>query len=142
MKTKIALTFWFALLGVLNMNAQQKPSDILGTWKLISFRYGEGEVQYPPDSYVQMIKLITPTHFTWVHYKTKDQLVSSSAGGTYVLNGNDYTEKIIFGDSGMQSFFNKEQAYKIKITDGKLYLSGVMTNNLKIEEIWEKIEPK
>jgi hypothetical protein len=142
MKTKMTLIFLSVFMVILNLNAQQQPADILGTWKLISYRYGERDIQFPNDSVLRSIKLITPTHFTWVHYTTKDQLVRASAGGTYVLDGNNYTERIDFGGSSMQSFFNKEQAYKIKIADGKLYLSGVMSDDQKIEEIWEKIEPK
>jgi hypothetical protein len=138
---KTAISLFLMLLVVLSVNAQQKSSEILGAWKLVSLRYGEGEIQYVSDS-LQRIKLITPTYFTWVHFLTKDKTVRDSAGGTYVLDGGNYIEKIDFGGRGMTSYLNKTQAFKIKIEDNKMYLFGELSDKLKIEEIWEKIEAK
>lgn len=139
MKRNIVIVLFSVFLFVLNVNAQQKPSEILGTWKLVSYKYGESDIQFATDGF-QRIKLITPTYFTWIHYSTKDKMVSEMAGGTYTLNGGDYVEKIGFGGESMKAYFNKEQVFKIKIKDGKMYLFGVMTDNQRIEEIWEKID--
>lgn len=139
MKAKFAIALFFLFLVVLSVNAQQKSSDILGTWKLLSYRYGEGDIQIPNDS-VKMIKLVTPSHFTWVHFATRNQIVGEVAGGTYVFDGVNYVENIDFGGHGMTSYINKKQSYKIKIKEDKIYLSGVMTDNQRIEEIWGKIK--
>ena len=139
MKTKIAIGLFSMFLFVLSVNAQQKSSEILGTWKLVSYKYGESDIQFANDS-IQRIKLVTPTHFTWIHYTTKDQIIEESAGGTYILDGSNYVENIGFGGYTMRAYFNKKQAYKLKIENGKMYLFGVMTDNQRIEEIWEKIE--
>ena len=139
MKKKIVLCLLSVFLFVLSVNAQQNSSEILGTWKLVSYKYGESDIQSATDS-IQRIKLITPTYFTWIHYANKDKMVSEMAGGTYTLSGGDYVEKIGFGGYTMKSYIDKEQVFKVKIEGGKMYLFGVMTDNQRIEEIWEKIE--
>jgi len=139
MKRKIAIGLFSVLLFVLSVNAQQQPSNILGTWKLVSYKYGESDIQFATNR-VQKIKLITPTYFTWIHYINEDKMVSEVAGGTYTFSGGDYVEKIGFGGSTMKSYIDKEQAFKIKIEEGKMYVFGVMTDNQRIEEIWEKID--
>jgi hypothetical protein len=139
MKRNIVIVLFSAFLFVLNVNAQQKPSEILGTWKLVSYKYGESDIKFATDSF-QRIKLITPTYFTWIHYSNKDKMVSEMAGGTYTLTGGDYVEKIGFGGNSMRAYFNTEQAFKLKFENGKMYQFGVMTDNQRIEEIWEKID--
>jgi hypothetical protein len=142
MKTKLSIALLSVFLIVVSVSAQVKTSELLGTWKLVSHKYGGSDIQYANDSIVQRIKLITPTTFTWVHFNTKDQLVREVAGGTYVFDGDNYIESIDFGGASMQSFLNKKQAFKIKIQDGQLYQFGVLTNGLPIEEVWKKIEAK
>ncbi len=58
--------------------AQPAP---LGTWRLVSFKYGDTSdwTDAPPTQ--RRIKLITPTHFTWVEYEVSSGKVQSSAGG-------------------------------------------------------------
>ena len=139
MEKKIVISLLSVFLFVLSVKAQQQPSDILGTWKLVSYKYGESSIQFAADSQ-QRIKLITPTYFTWIHYTNRDKMATEMAGGTYTLTGGDYVEKIGFGGYTMKSYIDKEQAYKIKIEEGKMYLFGVMTDNQRIEEVWEKID--
>ena len=139
MGKKIVIGLLSVFLLVLSVKAQQQPSDILGTWKLVSYKYGESDIKFATDSF-QRIKLITPTYFTWIHYSNKDKMVSEMAGGTYTLTGGDYVEKIGFGGYTMKSYIDKEQVFKVKIEGGKMYIFGVMTDNQRIEEIWEKID--
>jgi len=141
MKTKIALYLFLVIFGITKLNAQSTSSEILGTWKLVSFKYGEGETKNADDGIVRL-KLITQDHFAFIHYLGKNNIVLESAGGTYTVNGEDYTENIEFGAFTMKCFFDKKQLYKIKIENGRLYLSGVMSDNQKIEEVWEEINPQ
>lgn len=106
MKRNVAIVLFSVFSFVLSVNAQQNPPEILGTWKLVSYRYGESDIQFATDS-IQMIKLVTPTYFTWIHYTNKDKMVSEMAGGTYTLAGGDYVEKIVFGGYTMKSYINQ-----------------------------------
>jgi hypothetical protein len=138
MKTKVAISLLVLFFAACSMNAQKSTSGIVGTWKLVSFKYGNQETKSIPDS-IQRIKLITPTHFTWVQYISRDNLVKSTAGGTYVLDGENYIENIDFG-LGMNYYLGTQSAFKIRIEGDKMYLSGELSSNLKIEEVWSKIE--
>jgi hypothetical protein len=40
----------------------------------------------------------------------------------------------------MSGFIDKMQIYKIKIDDNSMQISGKLSNNLAIEEIWKKVE--
>ena len=139
MKKKIVLCLLSVFLFVLSVNAQQNSSEILGTWKLVSYKYGESNIQFATDS-VQRIKLFTPTYFTWIHYANKDKMVIEMAGGIYTLAGGDYVEKVGFVGYSMKSYIDKEQVFKMKIEEGKMYVFGVMSDDQRIEEIWEKID--
>src|SRR5436190_9519314 len=75
----VALGFTFALV------AQQQPakggSSHLGTWQLVSTKYGDAKdfSEYPKER--RRVKMITATHFTWVDYDTTTKKIGSSAGG-------------------------------------------------------------
>ena len=139
MKTKV-LT-WLVLLFLLIScnNSEQESSKILGTWRLSTYKYGEREKQTLPDS-VLRIKLINQTHFTWVQYMSNRKIVSTSAGGSYTLEGENYTERIDFAGMGMTPYLGKKQIFKLKFDQNKMYLSGNLSDNLKIEEVWIKLE--
>ncbi len=111
--------------------------DLVGTWKLVSCQYGTGEKTALPDT-VNAIKLITPGHFTWLNYKTKDKIVCDLAGGTYVFDGENYTENVEYGAQGMFPYFWKSN-FKIKIEGDQMFLSGSRSDGLKLEEVWKKL---
>ena len=138
MKTKIAIGLFMLFSIVMCINAQQDYSKIIGTWKLESYKYGDNETKQVPDS-VQKVKLITQTTFTWINYLTKDKIIRSSAGGTYIWKDENYIENLNFG-LGMLGFIGKVQVFTIKVDEKNMHISGTLSNNLKIEENWKKIE--
>ncbi len=74
-----------------------------------------------------------------------DKVINNSAGGTYVFDGTEYTETLEFGLPGMIPYVGVKQAYRVRVDQNKMYLSGLlsvagMDNKLSIEEIWERIE--
>jgi hypothetical protein len=138
MKTKIGTILFLLFSVVIFINAQQDYSKIIGTWKLVSYKYGDNETKQTPDS-IQKIKLITQTTFTWVKYSVKDKIIKNSAGGTYIWKEDNYIENLDFG-LNMSGFIDKMQIYKIKIDDNSMQISGKLSNNLAIEEIWKKVE--
>lgn len=119
-----------------NMSSANKSISLVGTWKLVSYKYGPAEKYTSPDFVA--IELITPTHFTWVHYGTNDNKVYDSAGGTYTFDGVNFTPNVEFGAKGMVPWFGKSQ-YKIIIKGDQYFLSGFLSNQLKIEEVWKKL---
>jgi hypothetical protein len=118
----------------------EKGNSPVGTWKLISTKYGDATAfsDYPTDH--QRVKMITPTHFTWVEYESGTKKVSTSAGGRYTFRSGVYTETIDFVGDGMVPFLGKTHEFKITIQGDKCFQSGQLANGLKIEEVWQRMQ--
>ena len=112
----------------------------LGTWKLVSTKYGDTKEfeKYPESS--NRLKLITGTHFTWLEINVNTKKVLASAGGRYTLSGNTYTETIEFAGEGMEAYLGKAQKFTIKVDGDKLFQSGDLSDGLHIEENWERVK--
>src|SRR5260221_10548544 len=74
----------------------KSENKLVGTWKLVSAKYGTREFKLPEGS--TMLKHITPVQFMWVT-SDKDGRVTRAAGGDYTLRGDDYVEHPAYGMS-------------------------------------------
>jgi len=133
------------IAGTQGVRAQQEPGKVsgslLGTWELASYKYGTnqpGFSQQPPSE--RRIKLITEGHFTWVSFDPANKKVQAVAGGAYSLKGKAYTESIDWADSSMESYLGNRQAFTIRVEGDKLFLSGALSDGLKIEEVWHRVK--
>ena len=115
-----------------------KKDGHLGTWKLVSTKYGDEKEFRKRGEDSQRIKHITATHFTWIEVITDSKTIQSGAGGKYTIEGTTYTETIEYAGQGMEAFVGKPQKFTIKVEGDKLHQSGVLSNGLKIEEVWER----
>ena len=133
-----AIALGFILAG------QQQTGKVsgthLGTWQLISTKYGDAKdfSDFPNEQ--RRVKLITATHFTWVQFDTASKKVESMAGGPYTLDGDSYTETIEFVGAGMETYLGKKQPFTIKVNGDKLNQSGQLSDGLKIEEVWQRLK--
>jgi hypothetical protein len=137
------------LVAVLAILAFRKPvsgsdkeavNPIIGTWQLDSYKYGTSSSSFTtitPDR--PHIKLITGNRFLWVTYDAGTKKILESAGGQYTLDGENYIESIDYGFS-MDEYLGTKSKFKIKVEDGMFYLSGVLSDGYKIEEIWQKVK--
>ena len=119
--------------------AQKAAGDVVGSWRLVSYRYGDMAEFIPWPAEQVMLKHVTPTHFTWVTYETKTRQAARMAGGTYTLKGSAYREVVEFamGDD-VQDLIGKAQNFSDTITPTLWHHKGTLSNGLKIEEIWER----
>ena len=101
--------YWITLLFIVLLHAcgsnvenhTLSSESIYGTWELVAVTNEEnGETI---DTFVpgrRMIKIITPTHFSFVNHdlnKGQDSSAFFAAGaGNYSLKGNKYSEKLEF----------------------------------------------
>jgi hypothetical protein len=118
-----------------------KPNNkLVGTWKLISGKYGGQEVKFPEGS--TMVKHVTPTQFMWATYD-KDGKVTRAAGGGYALMGEAYEETPEYGiGNDFDLIKGMAQSFKWKIDGNKWHHTGKLSNGLTIEEVWERVEKK
>jgi hypothetical protein len=139
MKTKSIFCAVLMLLALQSCIWKNPSSKILGTWQLMNFQYADQKKTVMPDS-IRRIKIINATHFNMVQYMTIPKIVQASAGGSYKYDGENYSEIINWADASVAKYLNKEQKFKVKIVDNKLFLSGQLSSGEKIEEEWIKIE--
>jgi len=113
----------------------------IGTWQLVTAKYGSAKEFSEPPKDEQHIKMITATHFTWVTYDEKKRLITSSMGGRYTLQSGDYTETVeFFSPEDMRTYLAKQQTFKLKIDGDKLTQSGTLSDGMKIEEVWQRVK--
>jgi WD40 domain-containing protein len=116
------------------------PHGLVGTWQLVSIKHGpDGQSSAPPAGQ-RKVKLITGTHFTWIVYEAGSRKVLHTAGGTYSLQGDTYTEQIEFAGDGMTDDVGKPQLFKIWLDGDKLHQSGQLSDGTRIEEVWEGLK--
>lgn len=115
-------------------------NKLLGTWRLVSAKYGGEEVKRPEG--FEQVKHVTPAQFMWAFYD-KDGKVSVALGGTYTLKGEDYVETPVYGtEEILGELKGKPQEFKWKIEGKKWYHNGKLSNGQTIEEVWERVEKK
>lgn len=145
MKCKSALL----VLGVLCLVtiAADKPSStdnqispLIGTWEMVSEKWGDAEEFTAPPEERKALKFITPTHFVWVHIDPKTKKITNSMGGTYKRSGDSYVEIPEFAFEGMEAYVGKEQKFTAKVEGDKWTQSGVLSPGQKLEEIWQRVK--
>jgi len=121
--------------------ADAKPDHkLIGTWKLISAKYGGQESSLPQG--LTTLKHVTPTQFMWATYD-KDGTVTRAAGGDYTLKGEVYEETPEYGiSSDFDLIKGKAHTFKWKVERNKWYHNGKLSGGLTIEEVWERVEKK
>lgn len=148
MKKSLAITISVALLAIamLTISAsssektQKNIASIQGTWELVSYKYGSSVSGFMDvRDNIRRLKVINETHFIWVHYDTISGKISSSAGGSYTMNGDAYSEFLEFG-LAMDPYIKQSHNYTVKIEGDLQFLSGPLTPDYKIEEIWKRVK--
>ena len=132
------------LAGQYSIGAPQTATEnsgekLDGEWELVGFKYGQGPRQTVAANRRE-IKLISGTHFVWVVYETKKQKPIGVGGGTCARRGDQYTERLEFGDSRTKGMLGKSQEFHVVIAGQMWQHSGIMTDGLPIEELWKRVE--
>lgn len=115
----------------------KRENKLLGSWKLVSGKYNGQEIQFGETV---MVKHLTAKCFMWANYD-KDGKITRAAGGTVKLEGNTYEETPAYGISeDFDVIKGRPQKFTWRIEGNKWYHSGELSNGMKIEEVWERIE--
>jgi hypothetical protein len=113
---------------------------IIGSWKLVSSKYGGQEFHYPAGT--TTIKHVTPSQFMWVTYD-EDGKVTRTAGGSYTLNGDVYEESPAYGlSSDFDIIKGKTHTFQCRIDANTWHHDGKLSYGQTIEEVWERVERK
>jgi hypothetical protein len=138
----IAIAATSAIARADDPKAESKGGEnkLVGTWRLISAKYGGMEFKFPEGT--TMVKHVTPAQFMWATYD-KDGNVSRAAGGTYSLKGEVYEETPEYGvGNDFELIKGKSHVFKWKVDGKNWFHDGKLSNDLTIEEVWERVDKK
>lgn len=117
-----------ATLANCNSKKSESDSPIIGTWELVSATTTEKDSTFSTfDPSHKMIKIINPTHFSFLNHKLNVSKDSSHAftagGGKYTLVDSTYTENLdYFTDKNWEG--NKFE-FVVKISGDTLIQKGI-----------------
>jgi hypothetical protein len=112
-----------------DQDAKQQMLPLAGTWRLISVTTTDNKdttfTDYTKDK--SFIKIINDTHFSFLsHDLTKGKTppaLFSAGGGTYSLNGDEYTEHLEYCSD--REWEGNDFKFKITINNDTLIQSGI-----------------
>ncbi len=129
MKTKLVLPLLLAC-GIVAGYAQAPKSPLEGTWELTSAKWtenGKETVSLPGTISGGQLKMYSKGYFVFVgRFKEGDTPASDSyGGGTYTLNGEDYSETIQYHVA--TGIVGKTLHFKLVIKGDTMTLTGPIT---------------
>jgi len=111
-----------------HVDSREKTAPIVGVWNLVSPEWpGGGEIK----------KIITKEHF--VVLLTSDNIVISSFGGTYSLDGETCTESIEFGSSNRSQNIGTKSIVKVNVKGNVMNVTWQMSGR-DVNEVWVRVE--
>jgi hypothetical protein len=129
MRNTLMLLVVLFLFSCANKDGNKKDSvlNIQGTWQLLSATTIENGNSQTSDysGKLKMIKLFNNTHFAFLRHSLdqKDSTGFDAGGGTFVLNGDDYTEHLeYYKDKNWES---KHFKFKLAIHQDTLIQKGI-----------------
>ncbi|WP_406826927.1 hypothetical protein [Pedobacter sp. KACC 23697] len=123
----LALFAGLSLLACSNKKESGKSLEIQGTWQLLSATTIEKGTSQTTDysGKLKMIKMFNNTHFAFLKHSlnAKDTSSFDAGGGTFVLNGDDYTEHLEYYKD--KNWEDKHFNFKLSIHNDTLIQKGV-----------------
>lgn len=128
--------------GLQIKNKKVSVHPIIGTWKIVSFKYGgkDGIDAGDSSSKMKSVKIITPTHFSFVSMSMPDNKFLCAATGSCKFDKDTYTEQI--GYTSMQGMEGKQFTYQIRFEGDKWYVNGPInkSGSFTLEEVWQRVK--
>lgn len=102
-------------------NAADLPKDLIGTWVSV----GTPDDVQPAPAKGGGLKSYTGGHWNSSAVDPKTGMVASNHGGTYMIEGDVYTETVEYASPNMRPFLNKTFKFKLKIENDTLTQTGI-----------------
>lgn len=126
-----------SVVGSSLVGASLVGSSLIGSWQFVSGRYTEPNktpiIYKNPD--LRAIKIITPTHFSYITEKGDGSFYVAGAG-TCKLEKEQYTETLNY--SSVPTMKNKSYTFKYHIENDLWHMEGIEDGSLT-EEIWQRL---
>ncbi len=133
-----AMTLFALATGTAGAVAEECTVDkLMGTWKLATNKYRNQKNL--PSATSADLKLITPTHYTWVHYDPTTGKADAAGGGTFTVSGGTYTETVLYGFGfGADVLTEKQIRFSCSLQGNVWTHKGTILGGA-LEETWERV---
>ena len=136
----LMLVLPLGLLGEESVPEGQLAKELIGTWRMVSAKYGGSESELPTQ--LTVLKHLTPTHMTWMRAVPDSGEVVAMACGKWKLDGDQYSEVPEFGMGGdFATVKGGTHVFTCKIVGDRWHHTGKLATGLTIEEVWERQRP-
>ncbi|VXD11431.1 hypothetical protein [Marinoscillum sp. 108] len=124
-------------------------TSVMGTWELTSYLDASQKefMEYP--EFIGYIKLITPTHFTWIYFDKDADEIYASGSGSYRYENGKYSETIDMIYPTNSGQIGETITFKSDIENSKWKHAGYLPNiiidstngdivrdSILIDEVW------
>ena len=92
----IAIILTVFLIGAGTPTTLEYQNDLMGSWTLVKYRYGQDTELNQVPEFLNYVKNVTESHYSWCSYNPEDGSVAGAGGGTYEFTGGKYIEKTDF----------------------------------------------
>lgn len=119
---------------------ETKPNPLLGTWELVSYKYGDQKEfsEFPKN--LRRIRMFTETHHIWFQFDRDVGRIQDGAGGLYTFKNGTLTESKDFAFADMIRYRGKKHVYTIQVEGDTYRQSGALADGLRIEEVWRRVK--
>ena len=114
-----------------------KKNEIIGTWKLVSYKEPKDSVFHTKSGADESIKLNTATHYSFAYYNKTEPKFEMAGGGTYTYSNGIYIEKMDFF-SLRPSLAGRSFSFTLMVKGDSLYQKSTQPNGL--EEYWIRLK--
>ncbi len=151
-----ALLLVFTLLFINSPKTalEKEKSKFEGSWKLLKYNYGTGEGLSEVPQFMNYIKNVTKTHFSWCSFNPEDGKVIGMGGGTYRFNKTNYFEETDFWYPTGSGIPGTETAFKYSFKGKNWTIEGYVKSltldpstgefteidSTYMIEVWQKLE--
>jgi hypothetical protein len=135
--------------------ASEEVSDLVGTWELVSQRKRDDSTRIELPPFMKYYKLVTPTHFNWVQINMEDNEVYAQGGGTFIVDGNTYTERLLYHHPVEEALRGLVIPFNFKMENERWYHRGTFIRPISdkagnktgldtvyIDEVWQRWKPQ
>jgi len=158
------MNFRIVLLGLLftacntsgELNNPETPtrSALEGKWKLVSVMQEPQSTHQPNIDSTAYYKILTTNTFAWFIYSKNSGELTATAGGSYELEGEKYTEYLEYIYPHDPAIMSSSIPFRCQLNQDRWIHSGymetreydsliheyVVLSKYKLEEIWERVE--
>lgn len=126
------------ILALPRLVAGQECNPI-GAWEVesLTFTNKDGTVQEIEIKDPPGLKILSETHWAFVEQNgAENPIPTSGGGGSYVVQGDQYTETIEY--HAARDFIGKQLTFDCKTEDDKWYQSGYLPDGVYLKEVYRR----